>query len=415
MSATPAMRPAAGAPRSRGLVPLYLTHAMVHLAIGLYPAVLIVLRTQFHVSYALLGGVFTAAMFVYGFGALPVGLLLDRVSPLLLVRLSLAGFSFAVLAVAVAPNEIWFAVALLLLGLACAPYHTAALTLVSRLSGNDPRLLGHHGMMGNLGLASAPLFGGLLAWAVSWRLAFAGASLLGFALLLVLCTRMPTLPAEIGPDRHRRPADRSAATDRTHLAALVLVLAITAALGFIYRGVATYLPALVAQRTDLPTGAALLGGGALASAIYFVGFFGQWWGGHLGGRRAVTWIYALLLAATAVLLAAAFTASGAALVCLLAVFSFVHFTTQPLDNVFTGRFTSHRRRGVGYGLSFGISFGLGSLAAWTCGLVADAAGGRLQYVLLPLAGVAAVAALLAVALAVVARRSPGPTARGAQP
>jgi MFS family permease len=388
--------------RSRTLAPVYLTHAVVHLMIGLFPAVLVVLHAQFDASYALLGAVFTAAMLVYGFGALPVGLLLDRLSPLLLVRLSLAGASLASLAIAVSPTRLWFAGALLLLGVACAPYHTAALTLVSRVSGNDPRFIGHHGMWGNIGLAGAPTFGALLAWAVSWRLPFACAAGFGALLLVPLCTRLPAAAAG------SRTTERSPATgerDSTDRPALVLVLAITAALGFVYRGFATFLPALAAQRADLIPASALIAGGLLATLVYVTGFFGQWWGGHLGGRRPAVWIYAGLLAAASALLAAAFFATDVALIVLLAAFSFTHFSTQPMDNTFTGRFTSQRRRGIGYGLSFALSFGVGSLAAWLCGRAADAAGGRLQYVLLPLAGAAALAALVAVGLGMVTRRS----------
>jgi MFS family permease len=309
--------------RSRTLAPVYLTHAMVHLAVGLFPAVLVVLHTQFDASYALLGGVFSAAMLVYGFGALPVGLLLDRVSPLLLVRLSLGGITLALVAIALSPDKIWFAAGLLLLGFACAPYHTAALTLVSRVSGNDPRLIGHHGMWGNIGLAGAPTFGALLAWAVSWRLPFACAAGLGALLLVPLCTRLPAMAAG------SRTTERPAATgerDSTDRAALALVLAITACLGFVYRGFATFLPALTAQRADLIPASALVAGGLLASLVYVTGFFGQWWGGHLGGRRRAAWAYAGLLATAAALLAAAFFATDVALIVLLAAFSFTHFS-----------------------------------------------------------------------------------------
>jgi predicted MFS family arabinose efflux permease len=408
--------------RSRTLAPVYLTHAMVHLAIGLFPAVLIVLRTQFDTSYALLGGVFAAAMFVYGFGALPVGLVLHRVSPLLLVRLSLGGITLMLLAIAISPNRAWFAAALLLLGIACAPYHTAALTLVSRVSDNDPRFIGHHGMWGNIGLAGAPTFGALLAWAVSWRLPFACAAGLGALLLVPLCTRLPAMAtgADLGDGERERTGPTAGAAgggtgghdrpvppgadDRTDRPALVLVLAITSALGFVYRGFATYLPALTAQRADLIPASALVAGGLLATLVYATGFFGQWWGGHLGGRRRALWIYAGLLTAAAALLAAAFFVVDVALIALLAAFSFTHFCTQPMDNTFTGRFTSQRRRGIGYGLSFGLSFGVGSLAAWLCGRAADAAGGELQYVLLPLSAASLVAALMAVGLALVVRR-----------
>ncbi len=76
-------------------------------------------------------------------------------------------------------------------------------------------------------------------------------------------------------------------------------------------------------------------------------------------------------------LGVAFLATGLPLIFTLLLFSLFHFTTQPIDNVLTGKYTSLGRRGVGYGLSFGLSFGLGSFAAVACGAIADAAHGQL--------------------------------------
>jgi MFS family permease len=421
------------------LLPVYLAHATTHLYIGLFPAVLFMLRETFSASYGTLGAVFTTAMLAYGLLSLPTGLLVNRVSPLLLVRLVLVAGAIACLAIALAPNEVAFAIALVALGIACGPYHTAGLTLVSRVSGNDARRLGHHGMVGNLGLALAPTFGAVLAWSVSWRLPFAAAALFGL-LVAALTLRMGrVVDPGLAPARGTTPAsdeaarvaalegaggsdaddpstrttsgstqDTSARSSSTNLTALILVFAITCALGFIYRGFATYLPALAASRSEVLPATAVLRGGILASLVYLAGFFGQWWGGHLGGRRRAETLYAALLAATALLLAGTFFAVEWWLLVCLAATSFIHFTTQPMDNTFTGRYTSLGHRGLGYGASFALSFGVGSFAAWAGGVVADAAGDRLQYVWLLLAAVAALAAVCGVALAVLARRVHGP-------
>jgi MFS family permease len=432
-------------PRAPSLLPVYLAHATTHLYIGIFPAVLFMLRETFSATYGMLGAVFTAAMLAYGLLSLPTGLIVNRISPLLVVRLVLVAGAAASLAIALAPNEIAFAVALVALGIACGPYHTAGLTLVSRVSGNDARRLGHHGMVGNLGLALAPTFGALLAWSVSWRLPFAAAALVGLvvagltlrmgrvhdpglapsscgtATALDVTDRATTARVEVregavGSDvddasplaaEAAGPATAHKPSPATNLTALVLVFAITCALGFIYRGFATYLPALAAARSEVLPATALLRGGILASLVYLAGFFGQWWGGHLGGRRHAETLYALLLGLTALLLAGTFFAVEWWLLACLAATSFIHFTTQPMDNTFTGRYTSVGHRGLGYGTSFALSFGVGSFAAWAGGVVADAAGDRLQYVWLMLAAVAALAAICGGALAVLARRLEG--------
>src|SRR5665647_3656534 len=110
---------------------------------------------------------------------------------------------------------------------------------------------------------------------------------------------------------------------------------------------------------------AVLRGGILASLVYLAGFFGQWWGGHLGGRRRAETLYAVLLGVTALLLAGTFFAVKWWLLAFLAVTSFVYFTTQPMDNTLTGRYTSLGHRSLGYGTSFALSFGVGSCLLYT--------------------------------------------------
>lgn len=398
MDLTPATSPAA--PATRSLYPLYAAHGMLHVLLGIYPAVLLLLRDQFTADYATLGAVYTAATLLYGVGSIPTGFIVNRVHPLTVVRAYLALAAIAAAVVAIAPGRLGMAAGILLLGLAGSPYHAAAMTLISRVSGNDPRLLAHHGMAGSIGLTAAPVFTVFLAALASWRFPFAVAA--GVTVVILLWTlALPALP-NLSATFHEHRSHVS--LGRTHLPALALVYAITMALGFVFRGVATYLPALATQRADVFPGSGLVRGGILAGLVYAVGFFGQWWAAHLGHRPRLEAIYAALLAVQTLLLAAVVPSTGWLLVVLLLSYSVFHFTTQPLDNVLTGKYTSLHRRGVGYGFSFGLSFGVGSLAAWTGGLVADAAGDRLQYVFVLLAAVALVGTGCATALAVLSSR-----------
>ena len=404
------MLPASASPSPAGsripslsLLPLYLAHSFSHVLLGIFPAVLFVLRTQFNASYTLLGGVFTAATLLYGLGSFPTGFLLNRVHPLLVVRGSLLLAAAASAVIAAAPSEAVMAAGLLLLGLACSPYHTAANTMISRVSGNDARLTAHHGMFGSLGIAFAPAFGSLLAYAVDWRLPFAAGGAITIGVLLYTFA----LPPLANPQDARTDPGRSLGV--THVRALTLVFAITICLGFMFRGAETYLPSLFIQRADLFAGSRLVQGGLLASLVYLVGFFGQWWAAHLGRHRHVEAIYTVLLFGQAVLLFAVFLATRWPLLLFLLAFSLLHFTTQPIDNVLTGKYTSLSRRGIGYGLSFGLSFAVGSFAAVAGGAVADAAGGELQWVYLMLAGAALVAGICGAALTLLARRLHVPT------
>jgi MFS transporter, FSR family, fosmidomycin resistance protein len=387
-------------PGSRTLLPLYAAHSMVHVLIGIYPAVLLVLHEDSGADFATLGAVFTAATFLYGVGSIPTGFIVNRVHPLTIVRCYLGLAVVAAALVAVSPGAPSFAAGLLLLGLAGSPYHTAAMTLISRASGNSPRLLAHHGMAGSIGLAVAPAFGAVLAAAASWRLPYAIAAGITAVVLLgtLLMPKLPNPSAGVTEPRSR------VSHGGTHLGALALVYLITLTLGFVFRGVATFLPALATERADVFPGNSLVVGGLLAALIYAVGFFGQWWAVRLGRHPELEGIYSLLLGAQAVLLALVVPFVDWGLIAVLMVWSVVHFTCQPLENVLTGKYTSLRRRGVGYGFSFGLSFGMGSFAAWAGGAVIDATGDQLQYAFLLFAGAALVGCLLGAALWIVARR-----------
>ena len=74
--------------------------------------------------------------------------------------------------------------------------------------------------------------------------------------------------------------------------------------------------------------------------------------------------YAAVIAANAVCLLAAFALQDWGLMPVLVAFSFVHFSTQPLENTLIARYTSHEARGMSFAVSCAISFGMGALGAW---------------------------------------------------
>jgi len=382
------------------LRPVYASHLVVHLLITLYPAVLFVLRQETGESYAVLGGTYGAAMLVYGLGALPVGALANRVRPLTFLRVSTVGAALASGAIAIAPSPLLFAAALIALGAACSIHHTAALTLITRVGNSDPRLFGHYGMLGNLGLAIAPAFGGVLAAVAGWRLPFAAGCALacGVAAWLVVGGRRIDDGAPVAVLAAREP-------QRTDPVCLALVYVISASLGFVYTGFAAFLPAITGLRVDFLPAQPVVRGGIVASCVFAIGFFGQWWGGYAGRRGRLETRYALVIGLNAACLLAAFALGDWGLIAVLAVFSFAHFSTQPLENTLIAKFTSHQARAMSFAVSCVLAFGVGSLGAWAAGSVADLAGERLQYVFLLLAAVAAVATLCAAALRVAARRA----------
>ena len=166
-------------PNDRSIVALVmLAHAMVHtyeLSIPIFVSiwlaefeVLPLGVTQIEVTAATLGVVVTAGYGLFGVGALPGGVVVDRVGSARLITLCLFGMGGAFLLLGFAPNLLVVAVALLLWGAAASVYHPAGLTLLSK--GVEDRGTGfaYHGIAGNLGTGLGPLVAAILLLFVEW-------------------------------------------------------------------------------------------------------------------------------------------------------------------------------------------------------------------------------------------------------
>jgi len=133
---------------------IYAAHGASHGFVLVLPAVLVALQVEFGASFTTLGMVATVSTMLYGLGALPAGLLADRVGAPALLR-GFAGASAVCCALAaVAPGIWWLAAVLALLGAAGALYHPSGLAEVTLNAPGGGRELGVHGGWGNAGTAS---------------------------------------------------------------------------------------------------------------------------------------------------------------------------------------------------------------------------------------------------------------------
>jgi MFS family permease len=346
---------------------IYAAHGASHGFVLVLPAVLVALREEFGASFTTLGTVATVSTMLYGLGALPGGLLADRVgAPALLRAFAVLSAAGCVLA-AVAPGIWWLAAALALLGAAGALYHPSGLAEVTLNAPGGGHELGVHGGWGNAGTALAPLLAGAIAAAWSWRASYGLAALAAVVLLLALVRGVPL-------DR-RLPPQEAAAGKRSR-GALAAVMFLAAAEGFVFQGFVIFLPAFLAQ-VGGASGASAAKGGALSAAVLLLGMPGQLVGGRLASTtgRTLALRYAGLYGA-AVLVGLAVRAAGATAlgVALAGLFSLLIFFGQPITNQLVARSTRAGRRGTAYGTYFSLSFGIGALSGVAGGVVADRAG-----------------------------------------
>jgi len=144
-------------------------HALTHGYLLIFPAVLLLLQKEFSMGYLKLGVISNIMSLAYGLGALPGGLIYNRLGPKKLFLLCFLGSSIACFLVAFSTNLISFTLGLALIGALGSVYHPMANALITAKVREYGKALGIHGAVGNLGLALAPFAAGILGSYLGWR------------------------------------------------------------------------------------------------------------------------------------------------------------------------------------------------------------------------------------------------------
>ena len=386
-------------------------HGMVHTYELSIPILMTVWLVEFSVTSATLGTVVAVGYGLFGVGALPGGLLVDRFGSRTLIVTCLFGMSLSFLLLSILPGIAGIAVALAIWGIAASVYHPAALALIS--NGVEQRGIGfaYHGMAGNIGIAGGPFATALLLIALDWQTAVVVLAVPGLvaalAGLLIEFDESAAVAAADGGERateihsFREFVDASKAIFAGGFA-IVFVLVLFN--GLYYRGVVTFLPELLSGFLDGLVGTGtpdVLAEGPAAEEFDFsqylyagllaVGVGGQYVGGRLTDavdpERGLAGMLAIL-----VILALLFVPAAATLPTLLAVsvaLGFALFAVQPLSQATIAAYSPPERRGLSFGYTYLAIFGIGALGASLVGAALTYGSPAAVFVLL--AGFAAVA------------------------
>lgn len=385
-------------------------HALVHATELTFAALLLRIEEEFGTDLFLLGVLANVGAFAFGFGALPAGMLVDRLGSVPVLRFMLGTSALAAVLVGLSSGEVMLGAMLALLGLAIGLYHPAGVTLLARTR-RRARNVGLHGAVGNLGIAGAPALAAALAVAVDWRAAYfvlAGLMAVAFLISLRLDRRgpapfvveVPAPPAGAAPP----PAVVDDPGPRWH--ALLLVFGAFIISGFIYRGSLTFIPAHVEEEVSI----ALFGweaaavAGALSTLALLGGAIG-WYGGGLASERwrAEYFVLALSPVGALMLLVIGLT-TDVALLFSIFVFVVANFALQPAFVTLVAEYSPPGRLGASFGVSFFLSFGVGSFAATFAGFFADRWGTDSVFAMLAVVGL--IGTVLTVMLVGLARRTP---------
>jgi len=400
-------------------------HAMVHVYELSIPILMTVWLLEFSTTAALLGTVVSVGYGLFGVGALPGGLLVDRYGSRTLVVACLAGMGASFLLLSAAPGVVGIAAALGVWGLSASVYHPAGLTLISNGVSERGRGFAYHGMAGNAGIAGGPLATAILLVAFEWQTV---AILLAAPALLAAVVGLridfdPRAAVDAGDTASDGgSADRGAPTSLAGFVAesralftagFALVFVIVSLDGLYYRGVLTFLPGLLGDFLTAAVGDVRPGifapdsplaeefdlAGYLYAGLLTVGIGGQYVGGRLTERIEPDRGLILVLSALAAIAVAFVPAARLGLGGLLAasvVLGFTLFSIQPLTQATIAKYSVPDSRGLSFGYTYLAIFGVGALGAAVSGTVLTYASASVMF--LVLAGFAVAAAALAVVL-----------------
>jgi len=358
-------------------------HALTHGYLLIFPAVLLLLQKEFSIGYLKLGMISNIMSLTYGLGALPGGLIYNRLGPKKLFLLCFLGSSIACLLVAISPNLIFFTLGLALIGALGSVYHPMANALITAKVREYGKGLGIHGAVGNLGLALAPFAAGILGSYLGWRYAYVCFAIPGVVLAIWACfvdmspsTESQRNPQPIGMRKSNR-------RDFWIYFSLPLLLIYLANIlhGFCSQGAITFLPTFLAKRTSFHIFSLdpVAMGGILSGIVLSLGVFGQYAGGVLSQKphleRHFLFVSLLLLPS---ILSLSFT-TGALLLMLAPIYFILNFFLQPMSNALLAHTTSLEMRGTAFGIFFFTAFAVGSFASSFSGYVAETFGLRWVY------------------------------------
>jgi MFS family permease len=335
-------------------------------------AVLIFATGEWRMSYAELIVYATPGFVAFGVCAIPAGWIADKWSRpgMMIIFFIGLGLSAVLTSLARTPTEI--GAGLFLIGLFAAIYHPVGIAMVVHGRQKTGMALAINGIFGNMGVACAALFTGLLIDLSGWRMAF--------ALPGIVATTVGLAYAGFVHNARKAPSDRRSASTtpakaptvtlklgKTELIRVFAIIFFSTAIGgLIFQSTTFALPKVFSERlTDMAGTATLIGW--YAFLVFTVAAFAQLVVGYLVDNYSIRTVFAFVAALQTVFLAIMPRLQGPAAVLVSVAFMLVVFGQIPINDVLVGRITRSEWRSRVYGLRYIVTF---SVMASTVPLIA---------------------------------------------
>ena len=381
-----------------------------------FPALFPTFRTEFGVSNAFLGGVFTATMLGYSLMQFPSGVLADRFGAVQVIAVGAVLAAAGALVLGFHIPLVVLIVGMLLVGLGTGVHKTVAIRLLSRVySERTGRALGLFDTLGAFGGVAAPTAVLFVTHMGNWHALF----LVGAAMGLLLAAGVVVyVPRRTGNADAADSASAASATDggestgpfepRRYLALFrsrrfTLFVGVTVCFSFAYNGVVAFLPLYLTTHGLSDSTASLVY--SLLFAVSLV----QILTGDLSDRIGrLPLAMAVLAVAAGALGALSVVGNASALVfsTIVVALGLGSHGFRPIRGAYLAASIPEDVAGGGLGIARTILMGVGALAPAVVGVLSDATGFGVAFGLL--AVTMAGGAFLAGVTALVERRVTSP-------
>lgn len=276
--------------RPRIVGPITASHGINEFFAIVIPPIIPLLVADLDITYGQAGFLLTIFFVMYSLFQLPAGVVADRLGKNRLMLAGLVGLTGGIGLAGLAPNYELLLVAQAIAGISGSTFHPTGLSIISDVetAETEGRAMGVFGFGGTIGTMAAPLVVGGLAALAGWRVALAGAAVLGGGTTLLVAYFLVAFSAESEPsvradggrvstDWMRSVRDAASALATRDIGILCLI---TLVMSLQHRAIQTFTTSYVAAETGAAVSISnlafftLLVGGGVASL----------WGGELADR-----------------------------------------------------------------------------------------------------------------------------------
>jgi MFS family permease len=366
------------------LVPfINLGHFVDHLAMLVFPTVVVALAREWQQPYSELLPMALGGFIAFGAFALPAGWLADHWSRYKMMVVFFLGIGAALFLTGFAQSSWQIGAGLFVTGMFAAIYHPVGIAMLVAAPEKMGRALGWNGLWGNLGLAAAALISGALMDAFGWRAAFfvPGAIAMAVGIGFVLLVPDP------GPVQKKSKSIGLHIDRQTMARIFAILLVATACGGVIFNSTTVAMPKVFDERLAALT-QSNFGIGALVAIVYTMAAFAQVVMGTLIDRFEIKRLMIGVALAQIPLLALAanldgWAMLGASLLMMLAIFGQI-----PLNDAVVGKYVADEYRARVLSVRYVVSLGVAAVAVPLISVLHRTQGG-FRNVFLVLAALAA--------------------------